>query len=126
MKNSGYVVVALKIARQSWKLEGSCLAVREQLVRHARRQRLERLETERRGQVIGELHRREGVSEGSSVPARLCRFSIDEQGVDAVSRKKWGFKKEKERAKFLEDVGRRGPPVLWVRCPCQKSDMFQY
>ena len=34
------------------------------------------------------------MCEGSFVPARLCRFSIDEQGVDAVSRKKWDFSKE--------------------------------
>ena len=44
----------------------------------------------------------------------LCHFSIDEEGVDAVSRKKWDFSKEEERAKFLADVDRRGLPVLWV------------
>ena len=30
------------------------------------------------------------------------------------------IEKKEERAKFLEDVDRRGPPVLWVRYPCQK------
>ena len=45
----------------------------------------------------------------------LCQFSIDEQGVDAVSRKKWDLSKEEERAKFLADVDRRGPPVALVK-----------
>ena len=50
----------------------------------------------------------------------LCEFSIDEQGVDAVSRKKWDFSKEEERAKFLADVDRPGPPVLWVHCQSRR------
>ena len=50
----------------------------------------------------------------------LCQFSIDEEGVDAVSRKKWDFSKEEERAKFLADVDRRGPPVLLVHCQSRR------
>ena len=50
----------------------------------------------------------------------LCQFSIDEEGVDAVSRKKWDSSKEEERAKFLADVDRRGPPVLWVHCQSRR------
>ena len=55
------------------------------------------LDTGHRGQVIGELHRRGRVLQGSSVAVELCQFSIDEQGVDAVSRKKWDFSKRRRR-----------------------------
>ena len=81
---------------------------------HGRRQILAHLDTGHRGQVIGELHRKERVLPGSSVAVELCQFSIDEERVDAVSRKKWDFSKEEERAKFLANVDRRGRPVLWV------------
>ena len=50
--------------------------------RHARRQRIEHLEG-LQGHGVGELHRRGGVVQGSSVSARLCKFSIADQGVDA-------------------------------------------
>ena len=65
--------------------------------RHGRRQRLAHLDTGHRGQVIGELHWRGGVLQGSSVAVELCQYSIDEEGLDAVSRKKWDFSKEEER-----------------------------
>ena len=58
--------------------------------------------------------------EYQALAVELCQFSIDEQGVDAVSRKKWDFSKEEERAKFLADVDRRGPPVLWVHCQTRR------
>ena len=87
---------------------------------HGRRQRKAHLDTGHRGHVIGELHRRGRVLQGSSVAVELCQFSIDEEGVDAVSRKKWDFSKEEERAKFLADVDRRGPPVLWVHCQSRR------
>ena len=87
---------------------------------HGRRQRLAHLDTGHRGQVIGELHRRGRLLQGSSVAVELCQFSIDEEGENAVSRKKWDFSKEEERAKFLADVDRRGPPVLWVHCQSRR------
>ena len=64
--------------------------------------------------MVGELHREGGVLQGSGAAAPLCMFSIDEQGVDAVSLNKWDFSKEDERAKFLVEVERRGPPVCTV------------
>ena len=89
--------------------------------RHSRRQRVEHLEAGLRGHVVGKLHRRRGVLQGSSVTDQLCRFSIDDQGLDAVSSKKWDFtKKEVERVKFLEEVDRRGPPLLWVHCQSRR------
>ena len=88
--------------------------------RHARRQRVEHLEEGLRGHVFGELHRMKGVVQGSSVSAQLCKFSIDDQGVDAISSKRWDFSKEVDRVKFLEDVDRRGPPLLWVHCQSRR------
>ena len=55
-----------------------------------------------------------GVLQRSSVAVELCQFSIDEQGVYVVSRKKWDFSEEEERAKFLADVDRRDLPC----CGC--------
>ena len=54
------------------------------------------------------------VLPGSGVVAPLCKFSMDEQGVDAVTRIKWNFSNEDEIAKFLAEVERRGPPC----CGC--------
>ena len=71
--------------------------------RHARRQRVEHLEEGLRGHVVGELHRRGGVVQGSSVSAQLCKFSIDDQGVDAISSKRWDFSKEVDRVTAMKE-----------------------
>ena len=46
--------------------------------------------------------------------SRDPRFSIYAQGVDAVSSDEWDFTEEVQWVKFLLDVDRRGPPLLWV------------
>ena len=58
--------------------------------RHARRQRVEHLEEGLQGHGVGELHRRGGVVQGSSVSAQLCKFSIADQGVDASIQQEGG------------------------------------
>ena len=56
-----------------------------------------------------------------NLQVKLCKFSIDDQGVDAISSKRWDFFKEVDRVKFLEDVDRRGPPLLWVHCQSRRT-----
>jgi hypothetical protein len=43
------------------------------------------------------------------------KFSTDEQGIDAVSQKKWNLQIPREHAQLLEELGSRGPQLLWTQ-----------
>ena len=63
--------------------------------------------------TIGILHRRGGSL--PRAPAVKLQFVINDSGDDEIAMKKWNFNKATERNKFLTELERRGPQVLWIQ-----------